>query len=190
MFAFSNKENDFNISLNSQPGGRMVSPYLSVDPFFDEPDEYITLGQNAPQRGRFELAFNQIGGLISMGCIAGASSGFYNGYKKTANLKGPIRRTQMINYMTKRTVAMSNMMGTVAVMYTGLGCLAYFSRGKVEDNYNTVFAGTSTGALYMCAGGLRKAGIGGLFGLAVGLGLAALNSVDKDGKKFNSSMYY
>lgn len=48
------------------------------------------------QRGRFELAFGQIGGSCMIGAGIGGVTGFYNGLKATtlAGQAGKLRRTQ------------------------------------------------------------------------------------------------
>jgi len=47
-------------------------------------------------RGRFELAFSQIGGSVCTGAGLGGAVGLYNGIKETkaAQLVGAVRRTQ------------------------------------------------------------------------------------------------
>lgn len=51
---------------------------------------------SSKQRGRFELAFGQIGGSCMVGAAIGGGVGFYNGLKATtlAGQTGKLRRTQ------------------------------------------------------------------------------------------------
>merc|ERR1719309_1794557 len=104
-----------------------------------------------------ELAFTQIGGLTMGGAAIGGVSGLYKGLLETKNVKGAVRRTQLINYATKRVSAASHVLGSIAVMYSALGCMLYYGRGKKEDSINTLAAGGLTGALYGSAGGLKRA---------------------------------
>ena len=58
--------------------------------------EYIFLDGNNKQRGRFELAFGQIGASVMTGASIGGATGFYNGLKATTleGQTGKLRRTQ------------------------------------------------------------------------------------------------
>jgi hypothetical protein len=74
------------------------SPYLNFDPSYlpQTQPEFIFLDGASKQRGRFELAFGQIGGSCMIGASVGGASGFYNGLKATtlAGQTGKLRRTQ------------------------------------------------------------------------------------------------
>lgn len=74
------------------------SPYLNIDPSYipQTQPEFIFLDGASKQRGRFELAFGQIGGSCMIGATLGGGSGFYNGLKATtlAGQIGKLRRTQ------------------------------------------------------------------------------------------------
>ncbi|XP_023227351.1 mitochondrial import inner membrane translocase subunit Tim23 [Centruroides vittatus] len=151
-----------------------ISPYLNVDP------TYITQGGGpewifpegaSRQRGRFELAFSQIGGAVATGATIGGIHGFYTGWKETAaaGMTKSIRRTQMLNYITKQGAGTANSLGVVAVMYSGFGVLFSWLRG-VDDELNTLTAATATGLLYKSSAGLRRCALGG----TVGFGLAAI----------------
>lgn len=51
------------LTVSSNPVTSQLSPYLSVDPaYLQNQDEFIPLEGNKHYRGRFELAFSQIGG--------------------------------------------------------------------------------------------------------------------------------
>ncbi|CAN7946329.1 unnamed protein product [Ixodes pacificus] len=150
-----------------------VSPYLNFDPAYINAGgpEWIFPEGASRQRGRFELAFSQIGGSVMVGAAFGGVSGFYRGLKETslAGHTGSVRRTQMLNYITKGGAGSANVLGVVAVMYSGFGVLFSFVRGA-DDELNTLAAGTLTGLLYKSSSGLRRCALGG----GVGLGLAAL----------------
>uniref|UniRef100_A0A6B2EER6 Putative mitochondrial import inner membrane translocase subunit tim23 n=1 Tax=Phlebotomus kandelakii TaxID=1109342 RepID=A0A6B2EER6_9DIPT len=150
-----------------------ISPYLNYDPRFlqSAQPEFIFPEGASKQRGRFELAFSQIGSSVMAGASIGGVAGLYNGIKATslANQTGKLRRTQLLNHVMKQGSATANTLGTLAVMYSGFGVLLQWARGE-DDEINTVLAGTSTGLLYKSSAGLRKCAIGG----GVGFTLAAL----------------
>nr|XP_005900666.1 PREDICTED: mitochondrial import inner membrane translocase subunit Tim23 isoform X2 [Bos mutus] len=66
----------------------------------------------------------------------------------------------------------ANTLGSLALLYSAFGVIIEKTRGA-EDDLNTVAAGTMTGMLYKCTGGLRGAARGGVAGLAL-TGLYAL----------------
>lgn len=103
------------------------------------------------------------------GAFLGGMSGLYTGLKETAiaGHQGSIRRTQILNFITKRGAASANALGVVALMYSGFGVILSLLRGT-DDEVNTLTAGTLTGLLYKSSAGLRKTAVGG----AVGCGLA------------------
>jgi len=154
----------------SQKISPLASPYLNYDPRFvnlSQP-EFIFPEGAAKQRGRFELAFVQIGTSAMIGAGIGGAAGFYNGIRATAiaGQTGQIRRTQLINHVMKQGSATANTFGTLAVMYAAFGTILSYARGE-DDDVNTVLAGTATGLLYKSTGGLRKCAIGGGIGLAL-----------------------
>ena len=73
--------NGINLSTNSP----FQSPFLQVDPsIFRSPEvlssEYIFPdGSTKPSRGRFEMAFSQIGGTIMLGAMTGGTLGAFRG---------------------------------------------------------------------------------------------------------------
>uniref|UniRef100_A0A0C9SCR9 Putative mitochondrial import inner membrane translocase subunit tim23 n=1 Tax=Amblyomma americanum TaxID=6943 RepID=A0A0C9SCR9_AMBAM len=131
------------------PGGQNapVSPYLNFDPAYINAGgpEWIFPEGASRQRGRFELAFSQIGGSVMVGAAFGGVTGFYRGLRETslAGHTGSVRRTQMLNFITKGGAGSANVLGVI---------------------------GTLTGLLYKSSSGLRRCLMGG----GVGLGLAAL----------------
>lgn len=149
-----------------------ISPYLNVDPSYitQGGPEWIFPEGASRQRGRFELAFSQIGGAVFTGAGIGGVHGFYTGLKETAasGMVGSIRRTQMLNYILKQGAGTANSLGVIAVMYSGFGVLFSYARGT-DDELNTVSAGTATGLLYKSSAGLRRCALGG----ALGFGIAA-----------------
>merc|ERR1719228_2655193 len=130
--------------------------YLNSDPN----DQFITMENASHKRGRFELAFSQIGGLVLLGSGIGSVQGLYSGMHATKQYSGAVRRTQLINYVIKRQSATSRTLGTIAVLYTGIGTIMYKARDDKEDMFNTIGAASLTGALFASPGGLRRAGIG------------------------------
>lgn len=74
------------------------SPYLNYDPNLlpQAQSDYIVIPGNDHQRGRFELAFSQIGMSCFVGVSLGGALGLYNGLKATtmAGQIGKLRRTQ------------------------------------------------------------------------------------------------
>ena len=57
---------------------------------------------------------------------------------------------RLLNYVFKRGSATANVLGVIAVMYSGFGVLLSYGRG-VDDELNTLAAGTTTGLLYKCS---------------------------------------
>jgi len=154
----------------SQKKLTQLSPYLNYDPKYlniSQP-EFIFPEGAAKQRGRFELAFAQIGSSVMVGAGIGGAAGLYNGIRSTALAEqtGKLRRTQLLNHVMKQGSATANTLGTLAVMYSAFGVLISWARGD-DDDINTVLAGTATGLLYKSSAGLRRCAMGGGIGLAV-----------------------
>ncbi|XP_063217204.1 mitochondrial import inner membrane translocase subunit Tim23 isoform X1 [Bacillus rossius redtenbacheri] len=170
--SYSDRDPGMNVPLHSQQNLAPLSPYLNFDPVYLPPSqpEFIFPEGAARQRGRFELAFSQIGGSVMTGALVGGTVGLYNGIRSTtlAGHTGKLRRTQLLNYVMKQGSATANTLGVVAVMYSSFGVLLSWGRG-VDDELNTLTAATATGLLYKSSAGLRKCALGG----GVGLGLAA-----------------
>lgn len=147
-----------------------LTPYLNYDPRYlniSQP-EFIFPEGAAKQRGRFELAFAQIGASAMAGASIGGAAGLYNGMRATAlaNQTGKLRRTQLLNHVMKQGSATANTLGTLAVMYAAFGTLLQYGRGE-DDDVNTVIAGTVTGLFYKSTSGLRRCLVGGGVGLAL-----------------------
>lgn len=130
--------------------------------------EFIFPEGASKQRGRFELAFSQIGSSVMIGASIGGIAGFYNGIKATnlANQTGKLRRTQMLNHVMKQGSATASTFGTIAVLYSAFGVLLSWAREQ-DDEINTMAAGTLTGLMYKSTAGLRKCAVGGGIGLAL-----------------------
>ncbi|SPP85551.1 mitochondrial import inner membrane translocase subunit Tim23 [Drosophila guanche] len=150
-----------------------VSPYLNYDSRYlqrAQPEFIFPEGANK-QRGRFELAFSQIGTSVMIGGGIGGLAGVYNGFKATnaLNQTGKLRRTQLLNHIMKQGSGTANSLGTLAVLYSACGVLLQYARGE-DDHVNTIIAGSATGLLYKSTAGLRRCALGG----AVGLGISSL----------------
>lgn len=166
----------FTDSVPSPPSGKSISlnsPFLNYDSRFMQSaqPEFIFPEGAAKQRGRFELAFSQIGSSVMIGAALGGTAGLYNGIRHTVLAKetGKLRRTQILNHVMKQGSGTANTLGTVAVMYSGFGVLLQWARGE-DDEINTVLSGTMTGMLYKCSAGMRSCAVGG----AIGFGISAL----------------
>jgi len=159
----------------------LSSPYLNIDPsVLQEGPQYIFPEGASKQRGRFELAFSQIGGSVMTGALIGGTTGVYSGLRDTtlAGLTGGARRTQLLNYVSKRGATYANGLGVLAVMYSGFGVIISKIRG-VDDELNTLAAGTATGLLFKSTSGLQKCAVGGATGLAVAAAYCLLTSRER-----------
>ncbi|XP_065340472.1 mitochondrial import inner membrane translocase subunit Tim23 [Cloeon dipterum] len=155
------------------PNVRPLSPFLNIDPnaIRGTQPEFIFPEGAARQRGRFELAFSQIGGSCMIGAAIGGGTGLYKGLRAStlAGETGKLRRTQVLNHVMKQGAASANTLGVVAVMYSGFGVLLSWARGE-DDEYNTLAAASATGLLFKSSAGLKRCMLGG----GVGFGLAAV----------------
>ncbi|XP_043273245.1 mitochondrial import inner membrane translocase subunit Tim23 isoform X3 [Venturia canescens] len=159
--------------VTSQHGTAALSPYLNFDPSYlpTSQPEFIFPEGAVKQRGRFELAFSQIGAACILGAGFGGATGFYRGLKATtlAGQSGKLRRTQLLNHVMKHGSSLANTLGVVSVMYSGFGVLLSWARGT-DDSLNTVAAATATGMLFKSTAGLHRCAMGG----GIGLGIASL----------------
>ncbi|KAF4521532.1 hypothetical protein B566_EDAN009500 [Ephemera danica] len=82
----------------SQQNVRPLSPYLNIDPNLlrTHQPEFIFPEGASRQRGRFELAFSQIGGSCIAGVSVGGATGLYRGMRQAtlAGYTGKLMRTQ------------------------------------------------------------------------------------------------
>ncbi|ELT96009.1 hypothetical protein CAPTEDRAFT_227448 [Capitella teleta] len=160
-----------NVPLTASPNAAM-SPYLNFDPAYimsNPESQFIFPEGSNHKRGRFELAFSQIGGSVMAGGAVGGVNGFYTGIQETkaAQLSGALWRSQMLNFINKQGASSAQALGVIAVLYSAFGVGFSKLRGDVDDEINTVLAGTSTGLLFKSTGGLRACMKGGAIGLTV-----------------------
>lgn len=73
---------------------------MNLDTEYIPKREFIYPEGAEKQRGRFELAFGQIGASCMVGATIGGLGGFYNGLKltKLEGQTGNLRRTQYVSY--------------------------------------------------------------------------------------------
>jgi import inner membrane translocase subunit TIM23 len=88
-----------NFAVTANPNLAPLSPYLNFDPAYISPGgqpEFIFPEGASHKRGRFELAFSQIGGSVMLGAAVGGANGLYSGLRDTAlaGHTGSVRRTQ------------------------------------------------------------------------------------------------
>ncbi|XP_077999377.1 mitochondrial import inner membrane translocase subunit Tim23-like [Glandiceps talaboti] len=161
--SYSPGDPSLNVPVTAGPSS--FSPYLNIDPrFINQGSEFILPEGQKQKRGRFELAFSQIGGSVMLGALYGGLNGIRVGRTATADLSGKVRMSQMLNIVTKQGASSANAIGVVALMYSIFGFTLEKLRGT-EDEVNTLGAGTMTGMLYGSAGGLQRVAKGGVIGL-------------------------
>ncbi|KAK3554775.1 hypothetical protein QTP70_033469 [Hemibagrus guttatus] len=198
-----------NIYYTAVSGMSPLSPYLNVDPKYliQDAEEFILPTGANKTRGRFELAFFTIGSCCISGRCAlfGAINGLRMGLIETRNMAWSKPRNvqltqifpfvaffphilvQIINLVTRQGATWANTLGSLALLYSVFGVIIEKTRGA-EDDLNTMAAGTMTGILYKCPGGLRGAVRGGVVGFALS-GLYALYN-NWDHLKGNSPTRY
>lgn len=76
------------------------------------------------------------------------------------------RNVQILNMLTRQGALWPNTLGSLALLYSAFGVTIEKTRGS-EDDLNPVAAGTMTGMLYKCTGGLGGTSCGGLAGLTL-----------------------
>lgn len=170
-------------NIGGSPSNSALSPYLNFDPALlnlDPESQFIPLEGASHRRGRFEMAFSQIGGSVCIGAGIGGLNGIYSGLKETkeAQLTGAVRRTQMLNYITKKGASSAQKLGVVALMYSATGVILYKLRGA-DDELNTLSAGALTGCLYKSTAGLRRCMIGGAVGFSLATVYCLVTSRDR-----------
>lgn len=128
------------------PPPALSSPYLQYQPYND-PNQYI-IPNAAPghQRGRFELAFSQIGGSVLTGALFGGTLGTMRGFKLVKDMPSyTVKRTQMLNSIVKGGTSSANAFGVVALVYSAIGVA--LSQMRDDDDINTISAAALTGAV-------------------------------------------
>mgnify|MGYP003574457221 CR=1 FL=1 len=165
--------------LWTPPSGNLnqnLSPYLTIDPniFVNSEPQYILPEGAAPQRGRLEKAFSQIGGGVVAGFAGGSALGAYKGLTDSSlmTLTGKVYRTQMLNYLTKHASSAARPCGVLMLMYSLYGVAGWFVRG-IDDDLNCWASGLLTGVTYKLPAAIKTAQYQKLLsGGGVGLGLA------------------
>ncbi|XP_031845156.1 translocase of inner mitochondrial membrane 23 [Nomia melanderi] len=167
------KYTNLNIPVKSQQGLTQLSPYLNFDPSYisQSQAEYIFPNGAANRRGRFELAFGQIGAGCLIGAGIGGVAGLYRGIKATslAGQTGKLRRVQLLNHVLKSGSTMANTLGIISLLYSGVGVLFSVARGT-DDSLNTLLSAMTAGMLFKSTAGFKKCLQGGY----VGLGIASI----------------
>jgi len=174
---YSSSDPSMKVPVGTPTGSNAIlSPYLNFDPSYlgqaTAADSQFIFPEGASrQRGRLELSFSQIGGAVFVGGAIGGANGLYSGLKdvQARQLIGANRRTQLLNFVAKGGASTAQSIGVVALMYSIFGVVLSWGRG-VDDELNTVVAGTSTGLLFKSSAGKQACLKGG----ALGLGLSAL----------------
>lgn len=166
-----------NINMNVPP----PSPYLHYQPYND-PNQYIIPNATPGHtRGRFELAFSQIGGSVLTGALFGGTLGTVRGLKLVKDMPSyTVKRTQMLNSIVKGGTTSANAFGVVALVYSSIG--VGLSLLRDDDHINTISAATLTGFITAAVTKshpswqktLMRSGIGASIGL--GLSLLYCNS--------------
>ncbi|XP_072038593.1 mitochondrial import inner membrane translocase subunit Tim23-like [Amphiura filiformis] len=175
-------------SLNipvTKGGGGSISPFLNVDPNYlnlGGPQFIVPTGQ-ARTRGRFELAFSQIGGSVMAGAVYGALNGARvsvreNLQVESKHLAGKVKFSQALTQVTKQGATSANAVGVVVLMYNVFGFTLSKIRGE-DDEMNTIGAATITGILYKSSKGIKPMAAGGAVGLAVSTLWCLYNNKDK-----------
>lgn len=157
------------------------SPYLNYQPYND-PNQYIIPNMSPSHtRGRFELAFSQIGGSVITGALFGGTIGTVRGLKLVKDMPSySVKRTQMLNSIVKGGTTSANAFGVVALVYSAIG--VGLSQLRNDDDINTISAATLTGMITAAVTNknlqwqktLMRSGFGG--GLGLGLALLYCNS--------------
>lgn len=132
------------------------SPYLSYDPRVvspanDSPWIFPDGTTSRPARGLFEMAFCQIGASVMAGAAIGGSLGWYNGVKSLSSNQQPtawaIKRSTVLNYITRNASNTSNTFGTVAVVFSAIGVALNWGL-QLDEKSSAIASATSTGLLY------------------------------------------
>lgn len=133
-----------------------ASPYLSFDPRVvspanDSPWIFPDGATSRPARGLFEMAFCQIGASVMAGAAIGGSLGWYNGVKALSSDQQPtawaIKRSTVLNYITRNASNTSNTFGTVAVVFSAIGVALNWGL-QLDEKSSAIASATSTGLLY------------------------------------------
>uniref|UniRef100_A0A8C2LL30 Mitochondrial import inner membrane translocase subunit TIM23 n=1 Tax=Cricetulus griseus TaxID=10029 RepID=A0A8C2LL30_CRIGR len=157
-----------------------LSPYLNVDPRYlvQDTDEFILPTEANKTQGRFA------GGCCMTGAAFGVMNGLRLGLKETQSMAwSKPRNVQILNMVTRQGTLWSNTLGSLALLHSAFGVIIEKTSGA-EDDLNTVAAGTMTGMLYKCTGGLREIARGGLARLT----LTSLYALYRDWEHMKGSL--
>lgn len=154
-----------------------TSPYLVYQPYNDVNQYIIPNADPGHQRGRFELAFSQIGGSVLTGALFGGTLGTVRGLKIIKDIPSySVKRTQILNSIVKGGTTSANAFGVVAVVYSAIGVALSFAQNN--DDVNTItsatLTGLVTGAVTNKQKGLKKLALRSGIGAGIGLGLSLL----------------
>ncbi|KAH9409895.1 mitochondrial import inner membrane translocase, subunit timm23 [Tyrophagus putrescentiae] len=198
-------------------GGQFQSPFLSVDPSVLTPSQQHSTpgllsseqfifpdGATKSSRGRFELAFGQIGCSVGAGAGIGGAMGTLRGLREVTKMGGEaalsVKRTHLLNNITRNGAIVGNTFGTIALIYSALG-VGLSLLQEENDELNTALAATTTGTLYGALSGAKAAeGLTGSamtrfrvkragFGLAGGMIASAVLIFAMNQEKFAWSKY-
>jgi len=147
-----------------------ISPYLNIDPSYLQTDAPQFILNEDQKRGALEKSFSAIGSSVLIGGALGGTFGVFEGIRRTMDLTGKTKRTQILNYTMKSGSTVSNALGSLAVMYSINYALASQLHEDDDDGIKSCASGALTGALYKSGAGLRPCAIATAFGL----GTAAL----------------
>merc|ERR1719167_1835131 len=114
-----------------------------------------------------EKSFTAIGSSVLVGGAIGGAYGVYAGIRHTAlaEMKGRLRRTQILNHTLKSGGSVSNALGSLAVIYSSFYVLISQLREE-DDELKSCLSGAATGLLYKSSAGVRKCATSGALGLA------------------------
>nr|CAH8868558.1 unnamed protein product [Trichobilharzia regenti] len=130
-----------------------VSPFLNFDPsiLVSNPEEQFIFPEGEKRRGRFERSFSEIGAMVIGGASVGGIRGLYSGLKDAEIKSLPtlaIRRTQMLNHMTKSGATLAQTAGSIGLIYALADFFIHKLRHGADDEINTIAAATTTGLVY------------------------------------------
>lgn len=158
-------------------GGHLYNPYAELYPNLDAraingiyrlPDapEYLFTEEATVHRRSFgdNLTFFTGSGYLS-GSIIGGGRGLIEGVRAwEAGDTTKLRANRVLNAVGSRAGATGNALGVLGLLYSGIEGAAYHYRGGVDDTWNAVIGGLSTGAIYKAAAGPRTAAVAGAVG--------------------------
>ncbi|XP_013420405.1 mitochondrial import inner membrane translocase subunit Tim23 [Lingula anatina] len=169
-------------NVPSSPGGPSYPQYFNLDPSYMTPGSEFIVPEGAQQtRGRFELAFLQIGSSVMAGCVLGSIGGVVSNREILRSGEKHLKTT-FSNIVFNNGGKWGKKCGVVAFLYSGVGTLFGLARQHLlsqdDDGINTMTAATTTGVLYSLPQALKHSGLkpvakhlcrGGLVGAVAGV---------------------